>query len=164
MSQRSRWVLFALLSIAILGIDQAVKAWARTALSTAWSVDVIPGIIGFRLVRNGGAAFGMLGGHGILFVVCAALVCIACAVLLVLLTPMSRPLACSLSMIFSGGIGNAIDRIAFGYVTDMIQIQFFDFPVFNVADIAITCGFVLFLICMIAQPRQMGSIANHDDV
>lgn len=49
-------------------------------------------------------------------------------------------------MIVAGGIGNVIDRFVQGYVTDFIEFSFFDFPVFNVADIGVTCGFVLLFV------------------
>ena len=55
----------------------------------------------------------------------------------------------SLALVFAGGLGNAIDRFEYGYVVDMISTIFIDFPVFNVADIGVTCGIVLFVISII---------------
>ena len=53
---------------------------------------------------------------------------------------------CALSLIAAGGIGNAIDRFVNGFVVDFIDLTFMDFPVFNIADIGVTCGFVLLVI------------------
>lgn len=55
----------------------------------------------------------------------------------------------SLTLLFAGALGNAIDRIFRGYVVDFIETAFIDFPVFNVADIAITCGAVIMAIYII---------------
>lgn len=58
-----------------------------------------------------------------------------------------------LALVFAGGIGNAIDRFVLGYVVDYINFTFIDFPVFNIADIGVTCGIVLFLIgCLLVGP------------
>ena len=54
-----------------------------------------------------------------------------------------------ISLVVAGGIGNAIDRFAQGYVVDFIDLVFMDFPVFNIADIGVTCGFVLFLAALL---------------
>lgn len=56
-----------------------------------------------------------------------------------------------MGLVAAGGIGNAIDRFALGYVVDFIQPLFIDFPVFNVADIGVTCGFVLLVLSLLLQ-------------
>ena len=53
------------------------------------------------------------------------------------------------ALVVAGGIGNAIDRFLLGYVVDFIEFAFFEFPVFNVADIGVTCGFVILIIGLI---------------
>ena len=60
------------------------------------------------------------------------------------------------SLIVAGGIGNAIDRFSQGFVTDFIEFSFFDFPVFNIADIGVTCGFALFFIGLVIAWRKEG--------
>ena len=57
-------------------------------------------------------------------------------------------------VVVAGGLGNAIDRFALGYVVDFIEPVFIDFPVFNVADIGVTCGFVLFFAGMLWSMRK----------
>ena len=56
-------------------------------------------------------------------------------------------------MVVAGGIGNAVDRFANGFVTDFIEFSFIDFPVFNIADIGVTCGFALLIIGIIVSGR-----------
>ncbi len=141
-----RYVAFVVAVVAVVALDQVVKALARDGLSTTSYVTLIPGVLGLQLVRNVGAAFGILGGHVGAFVVLAALIVVACVVYLVR-GPIRGPLmTASLALVCAGGIGNMVDRAALGYVTDMFRTLFVDFPVFNVADCAIVVGVVLFVI------------------
>ena len=66
----------------------------------------------------------------------------------------------SLALVVAGGIGNCIDRLTTGYVVDFIRLTFIDFPVFNVADICVTCGVVLFLIALIRIEFASGADAK----
>ncbi len=128
----------------------------------------IPSVIDFTLERNTGAAWGMFGDMtGVLSIVSIA-VCVL-AVFYMMLTP-KLPLVgvIGLSFVVAGGIGNAIDRIAQGYVIDFIKPTFIDFPVFNVADIGVTCGVVLFIVALIVEwardsKRASGASAAAED-
>ena len=78
------------------------------------------------------------------------MVCIALTAYLAL-TP-QRPNAGELigiSLVVAGGIGNAIDRFTLGFVVDFIEPTFIDFPIFNVADIGVTCGIILFIVSLL---------------
>lgn len=160
-----RWVLvaFVVLVVAIVALDQATKAAARAWLSAGDGVTLVPGVVELTLVRNVGAAFGVLGGHIGAFVACAAVVVAVCIAWLALARGHTRFETVALGMVCAGAIGNVIDRLALGYVTDMIRPLFIDFPVFNVADIAITCGFVLFLGAVIFGSGALGSRASTQD-
>ena len=129
-------------ALVVLLVDQLTK-FAVRAVGDALHVTVIPGVIDFLFVRNIGAAFSMGEGHGIAFAVLALAVIIAIAVYLVRAPHLE---VVGMAMVAGGAIGNAIDRLAFGFVTDFIATTFIDFPVFNVADIGITLGVVLALI------------------
>ena len=88
-------------------------------------------------------------GGGMLFVAMAAIIVIA-IVVWIMLAKQTRTLEIvSLGLIAAGGIGNCIDRLTTGYVVDFIEFVFFEFPVFNVADIGVTCGFVILIIGLI---------------
>lgn len=131
-----------LLGLGILLFDQLTKLAVRAA-GDASHVTVVPGVVDFMLVRNTGAAFSFGEGHGLAFVVLAVAVVVAIAFYLVRAPELSRVECVGLAMVSAGAVGNAIDRLFLGYVTDFIATTFMDFPVFNVADIAITCGVVV---------------------
>ena len=124
-------------ALVVLLVDQLTKLAVR-AVGDALHVTVIPGVIDFLFVRNIGAAFSMGEGHGIAFAVLALAVIIAIAVYLVRAPQLAHLEVVGMAMVAGGAIGNAIDRLAFGFVTDFIATTFIDFPVFNVADIGIT--------------------------
>ena len=126
-------------------LDQLTKVWAREALA-AGPVDLVPGVMELLLVMNRGAAFSIGEGSQWLFVVMALVVVGACAVAAWRLDEMPRALVVSLGCVEGGGVGNLIDRVATGEVTDFFATTFIDFPVFNVADIFVTCGVVASLV------------------
>ncbi len=119
-------------------LDQATKAAVRSSLAPGESVTLVPGIMDLRLVFNTGAAFSLGEGAGLLFVGFAAVVVVAVSVLVWREPTLPVPLVATLGCVVGGGIGNAIDRVAFGRVTDFLATTFIDFPVFNVADIFVT--------------------------
>lgn len=130
---------------AFLVVDQLTKAAARGTLSPAGAVDLraIPGILDLILVRNYGASFGLGQGMGWLFILLALAVAVAVPVYLLRTPLVSKVEVIGLGMVAGGAIGNAIDRLLLGYVTDFLSFTFIDFPVFNIADIGITCGVVI---------------------
>lgn len=131
----------------MVAIDRLTKDWAAASLRLGRTgVDL--GLVDLTLVHNEGAAFGMGQGSGPLFVVIALVVS---ALAIVWLAARKRPGALEvvgLSLVVAGGIGNLVDRLATGYVVDFIQLSFIDFPVFNVADICVTCGVALFIVAL----------------
>lgn len=143
--KRLAWV--AAVAVAIVVLDQLTKVWARTALA-AQSMIVIPGVIDFHLVFNSGAAFGLGSGGAAVFIVASLVVVVGALAYIVFGRPWNL-MSFSIALVCGGAIGNVIDRIDTGLVTDFIMTTFVDFPVFNVADIAITCGYVLFFITLI---------------
>ena len=80
-------------------------------------------------------------------VMCACLT----AFLVVQRKVVSWPEVVGLALVVGGGIGNAIDRFVLGYVVDFIDLTFMNFPVFNIADIGVTCGLVLFLVAWLVR-------------
>lgn len=115
------------------------------------------GLFRFTLVHNTGAAWGMFGDSTLALGVLSLAVCaLLLAYLFVLEPDASLGQAVGLALVVAGGVGNAIDRFAQGYVVDFIDFAFMDFPVFNVADIGVTCGFVLFF-CALLWSMRCGS-------
>ena len=131
-------------ALVVLLVDQLTKLAVR-AVGDALHMTVIPGVIDFVFVRNIGAAFSMGEGHGVAFALLALAVIVAIVVYLLRAPQLAHLEVVGMAMVAGGAIGNAIDRLAFGFVTDFIATTFIDFPVFNVADIGITLGVVLAL-------------------
>lgn len=142
----SRILLFWILAVLVVLIDQATKTAVRViSPAEGYMGTLIPGVIDLVHVENTGAAFSMGEGAGSLFVLVALVVsCVAFAFVCTQDIPMS--LTASIACVVGGGLGNMVDRMARGSVTDFIATAFIDFPVFNVADIAVTCGIAISLI------------------
>lgn len=144
-------MLYYLLAIILIVIDQLVKFWVRGNIPLGTSIPFLPHLMDLTYTQNTGAAFSSLSGLTWLL----ALVSLAATVVLaVLLWKDFFPGLLgklSLALILAGAAGNLIDRVFLGYVTDMFMTTFINFAVFNVADICVVCGgigmvlYVLFL-------------------
>lgn len=133
-----RYILFV---GAIVGLDQLVKVLTVANLALHETAPLIPGVLQLTYVRNTGAAFSSFEGQQWLF----ALIFLVFTGL-ILWEYFKKPMAFTgferwcIAAIYGGGLGNMIDRLRLGYVVDMFETVFIDFPVFNVADCFITCG------------------------
>ena len=136
--------LFAIL----LAADQITKVLAKGKLMGDADVELIPGVLEFHYLENRGAAFSMMQNAQVVFMLAAALMCVAIVYILRRVPVGKRYLAwhITLAMIGAGGIGNLIDRLRFAYVVDFIYFSLIDFPVFNVADICVTLGVIALII------------------
>lgn len=134
-------MVFIIVSVTLF-LDQLTKFIASKILSPNQSLPAIKGILHFTLVHNRGAAFGMLKNQLPLFILTSAV-----AIILIyfnLKQGRQKRLILynfSLSLILAGALGNLVDRLVFGYVIDFIDLRIW--PVFNLADSAITVGAVL---------------------
>ena len=139
-------VAFWVTAIMVVILDQATKVAVRHLMPLGSAQrPLVPGILNLARVENTGAAFSIGEGGSWVFVGCAIVAfCIACSI--VWLNDLPFPLIFSLGCVAGGGVGNMIDRLAMGSVTDFLATAFIDFPVFNVADIFVTCGVTVSLI------------------
>lgn len=136
-------VVFIVMFI-VLVLDRAVKMLA-VSFASEGSITLIDKIMDFTLVKNTGAAFSMLNKHTWVLIAITAVFCvILCFV--IFSKKLSKPLNIALACVLAGGLGNLYDRIVYGYVIDMFETKFINFPVFNVADIFITCGGIVFVV------------------
>ena len=141
-----QYLFMAIFAAAIVAADQFTKYLVLQNIPLHGHVDFIPGLLSFTYVRNTGAAFSSFEGAQCLFVV--VFVLFTAAIVWEFsgkrwpFTTFERWLIVA---VYGGGIGNMIDRFRFGYVVDMIQTDFMDFPVFNVADCFITCSCFLLM-------------------
>lgn len=139
-------MLYIVLAAALVGLDQLVKVLVRLNIPLGGSVPFLPHVLQLTFWKNTGASFSILTEYTwILALVSAA----ASVLLLVLLVKrvFPHPFAMfSLALVLAGAVGNLIDRVCLGYVTDMFQTLFMNFPIFNVADICIVCGGIAFCV------------------
>ena len=155
---------------AIILFDQLIKLAAAGVLSQLpnQTFVFIPGFANFSYVQNSGAAFSMFSnGTLILTILSIALTAVLFFVLFKTRKYKSMLLRLSLCFIIGGAIGNIIDRLAFGYVRDMINFTFVKFAVFNVADSFVSIGAVLLAIFLIfywdkVKKRQMLEDKHHE--
>ena len=134
-------------SLIIFGLDQLVKYLGVTHIKLDTTVSFIPHVLSLSNVRNDGAAWSILQGQQLLlFVITVA----ALAVMLVLLkkNQNDRLFAWALTLMIGGTLGNFLDRLRLGYVVDMFTLDFMNFPIFNVADCALTVGVILLIIAL----------------
>lgn len=137
-------IIAVIASVLLIGLDQMTKAFARFYLVPGQVFVVIPGILDFRYFENNGAAFNILSGNQLFLQIVTGAALLVLAYILLFRKPKKTLEYIALLMIFSGGVGNLIDRIIHGYVVDFINFSFMNFAVFNIADIFVTMGFVLF--------------------
>ncbi|OGX38142.1 MAG: signal peptidase II [Omnitrophica WOR_2 bacterium RIFCSPHIGHO2_02_FULL_68_15] len=132
------------LAAVVLALDQATKWWMLQRLTLGESLPLLPGIFHLTLVRNPGIAFGLFAGQGGM-VLGLALLLVAVLVVTVKSKPSAWPLPVSWAMglILGGALGNLLDRLRFGAVVDFLDFRVW--PVFNLADSAITIGAALIL-------------------
>lgn len=138
-------MLFILVALLAAGLDQAFKYFIIEQLSGGGQISLLPGIVHLTYLENDGAAFSSFSGmRWILSGV--SLVCIIILIIVIFRSKMGGFGKLLLALIMGGALGNLIDRVLKGYVVDMFELEFFRFPVFNIADIFITVGCVIFVI------------------
>ena len=149
-------MLYAIVAVIALILDQAVKYWTTVNIVVdTGEAKLIPGLIHLANVHNTGAAFSFLEGARWFFVI----LCIIFVLIVVyaLAKNLLTDKVCRWAAVFvmAGAIGNCIDRIVCGYVVDMFEFDFLifkrPFPVFNLADIFITLGVIVFCVALLLE-------------
>ena len=141
---------YSLFTALIVALDQFTKYLTVANIELYEDIPFIPGLLQLTYVQNTGAAFSSFEGQQWLF----ALIFAVFTGLLVWefrtgkmgFKPFER---WCIVAIYGGGLGNMIDRVRMGYVVDMIETTFMEFPVFNVADCFITCGCILMMLHLV---------------
>ena len=155
-------VAFWFTAMIVVVLDQATKVAVRHLMPLGSPARVlVPGVINLLRVENTGAAFSIGEGSSWLFVVCAV-VAFVVACVMVWSNDLPLPLVLSLGCVAGGGVGNMIDRLATGSVTDFIATAFIDFPVFNVADIFVTCGVAVSMALYLRWEATQGQVGAAD--
>lgn len=146
--------LFVSVVFALLALDQLVKAIIRGLFHQGEVFPLWPGVFELTLTYNYGIAFGLFQGMGALFVPIALLIA-GVGFWYCRRHPYERRLThVALAFLTAGALGNAIDRVLLGRVTDMFWIRAINFPVFNVADVCITIAAVLLILFASREPAS----------
>lgn len=144
-----QFFFYMLFVAGIVALDQITKALVVANIPLSGHVAFLPGFLDFTYLRNTGAAFSSFEGMQWLF-----------ALIFLVFTlgifyeyfkkklPFTSFERWAIAAIYAGGLGNMIDRLRLGYVVDMIETQFINFPVFNAADCFITCGCIALFVSM----------------
>lgn len=140
-------MLSIIITIVVVVLDQLSKLACANALELGEKIDVMKGVFSISYVENRGAAFGMLQNAQPFFIIITVIACAALVYFMIReYKRMPVTMHISLALILSGAIGNFIDRVALGYVRDMLYFELIDFPVFNVADSAICVGAAILIL------------------
>ena len=147
--KRAKQVLYLVISLLVVVADQWLKNYIVTNFKIGDEKTIIPGILSFTYLQNDGAAWNIFSGQMILFY----LISIAAIVVVVyyIFNPKYKNwlFDTGLALVLGGIVGNFIDRLHLKYVIDMLQLDFVQFNIFNIADSAITVGIVLVFIYLI---------------
>jgi signal peptidase II len=145
----NRYTLFSVLAILGFVLDQWSKHWARTSLSFGHKVPVFDPYWFWQLSYNKGSAFGLLGStSGAAYILSAIGIGAAIAIIVMLVRASDRQkwMVSALALVFSGAVGNVVDRIREGKVTDFVLWEIpdvYSHPVFNLADVWLVAGVII---------------------
>lgn len=142
-------LLFSLLSLALLIFDQALKFFVRTHIAIGSIHPLIPGVVSLTNVTNTGGAWSIFSGKMIFFHVITIIAVFVIGYMIKVSKKSDKFYRLGLFLLLSGTIGNAIDRFTNQYVTDMFNLEFMNFAIFNLADIYITIGVILIVIFLL---------------
>ena len=145
-----QFLYMSLFALAVAGLDQLTKFITVANIPLHGHVPFLPGFLDFTYLQNTGAAFSSFEGMQWMFALIFLIFTLG-----IFWEYFKKPMGFTtlerwcIAAIYGGGLGNMIDRIRLGYVVDMVETQFMDFPIFNVGDIFITCGCILLLIHLV---------------
>jgi len=135
-------LIYILAAAALVALDQWTKYWTVSHLALGETAPFLEGFVQLHRIHNTGGGWSILSDHTWLLTLMTAVVLVVLAVILarkIIRHPLGVWMA---HILFAGGLGNLIDRIRLGYVVDMFDFQFMNYPVFNVADICVVIGVI----------------------
>ncbi|GMA54479.1 lipoprotein signal peptidase [Alicyclobacillus contaminans] len=149
-----------LLSALVIGVDQWVKFWIVTNFEIGETQPLLNHLFSLTYVQNQGAAWNILEGQMTFLTLITVIAITVVTYLMFRYRKESKFLTIGLALVLAGAVGNFIDRIRLGYVVDMIQADFIQFPIFNIADSSLVIGVILIFIYTIFEDRLKGR--RHD--
>lgn len=147
-------MLYLIITILIIAADQIIKYFIASGMDTSSTAFSVLGIFDVTYVQNRGAAFSVLSGKTVFLGIVSVLFCVVLILFWLRKKPTNRLMCTALTLLLAGAAGNGIDRIFRGFVVDYINLSFMSFPVFNLADIAVTVGAGLFVLYIILFDRE----------
>lgn len=147
-------VAYIIMALLIIAADQMSKIGIASRFQPGEQKLIIDKVLSFTYVQNRGAAFGILQGARVFFLVLTAVMFIAAAIYIIKVRPKSRLEKTAIAFIAGGALGNMIDRAVLGYVRDFIATEFIDFPVFNIADCFVCIGAFLYIIYVFMEEKS----------
>lgn len=156
---KAKYIILLAVSVLVLVLDQVTKVYIDKTMRLHDSITVIEGFFNITYLRNKGAAFGILANSSWrlpFFLLVSAVAVVVILVVVSRLRDDQKASALSLSLIFSGAVGNLIDRVRLGEVIDFLYVHWYEhyWPAFNVADSAICVGVFLLAIEMVLEERR----------
>ena len=145
-SFKNRKFKLLIYSFYIILIDQISKFLILVTLGFESSKSIIPNLLNFTLVKNKGAAFSILSNSTTILTIISILSSLLLIIIILKFTPRSYWNSVGIAYLLGGTLGNGLDRFFKGYVLDFLEIVPINFPIFNVADIAINLAMICFII------------------
>ena len=157
-------MLYSIVGLLVIILDQAVKYWVQNTLFGTDIVKFIPGVISLVNVHNDGAAFSFLSGSGarIYFIIATGIFTVLVIIALATNFISGKLSRWSLVLVTAGGLSNCIDRVIYGYVQDMFKVELFNFAIFNVADVFITVFAIVFVLAMIFEKPEDDDLEDEE--
>ena len=157
-------MLWAIIVAVLFVLDQITKTYVKTNLPLGQSNEIIKDFFYFTHVENTGAAFGILKNGRYFFIVLTII--ISLVLIYIIVKNKSAFLRLSISIVLGGALGNFMDRLLYGKVTDFFDFYIFgyDYPVFNVADACINIGTILLFIYIIFIYKEPGDEKTENSV
>lgn len=137
-----RLAIFCWAGAIAFSLDQLTKRWVLSNIPAGSRRPFIPGMLDLFHVQNDGAAFSIGSGRPLFFAALTTVVVLGMIYAVMREKNLPLPLIAILGLVAGGGIGNGLERVAHGSVTDFLATTFMNFAIFNVADIFVTCGII----------------------
>lgn len=149
---KQSYLWFALISVSIVLVDLFVKRWIVAEFPVGRPTPLIGTVLFITHVHNTGGAFGLFSNLRFLFIIMGIIVPVLIMIFYKKLFEKGKVWIIAAALVTGGAIGNEIDRVMYGYVIDFLDVRFW--PIFNVADIAISAGIVLLFIALLTEKKE----------
>lgn len=156
-------IIYYIVAAVMVAFDQWTKYATVANIPLHETVEFLPGILSFTYIQNDGAAWSILEGQMLFFYIITTIVLVVIIYHMQKYGHESRLLSWALTFVLAGTLGNFIDRLRLQYVVDMLQLEFIEFPIFNVADSLLTIGMIILILYVFMDERAQKKKQNRMD-